>query len=87
MLIKQYIRNKKNHPIGVLLACLNANNELCTGWSLCSKYDRWDKAKGDRIAVGRLARHTNVPVPNSIEKEFVKFLDRCNRYFAGRKDA
>ena len=45
----QYIRNKNNQPIGVVVAV----DKYKVGYSLCKKGDRFDKQRGFEIAVGR----------------------------------
>jgi len=52
---KQYIRDVNHHPIGIVIAC-RVGPEVHYGWSLKNKNDAWDKAKGHRIALGRMIK-------------------------------
>lgn len=55
-MISQYIRNKKNQKIGVIVAEKNSFGEVRIGWSLCNKKDEFNKALGIKIAVDRYHR-------------------------------
>jgi hypothetical protein len=50
---KQFIRDKNFNPIGVIFGD-NINNEVHIGWSLCRRGDRFDKKRGDSIAIARM---------------------------------
>ena len=41
-------------PIGVVVGCFSPGGTPMIGFSLCNPRDRWDRAKGRRIAMGRL---------------------------------
>lgn len=86
-MLKQYIRDKKNNPIGILLAT-KKDNVIHIGWSLCSKKDKFNKEKGMTIALGRMMFYY-IPqpglipfgIPNSIQENVAYIADRANRYF------
>jgi hypothetical protein len=86
--LKQYIRDKKNNPIGILLAT-QEDNGIHIGWSLCSKKDKFNKEKGMTIALGRMnvyyidndMDYMLTVIPNTIKKDFQYIYDRADRYF------
>ena len=80
-MLKQYIRNKFGNPIGVMLADL-VDGELEMGYALCCKKDRYDKAKGLRIATHRLNYKGILNnIPHSIQAEYDRFENRAMKYF------
>lgn len=71
----QYIRDKKNNPKGVMVA-FTEGEQIYIGWSLCSKYDKYDKHKGFDIAVGRAYKNVNkknIEVAHSAFAAFERF--------------
>jgi hypothetical protein len=48
----QYVRNKKNIPLGVLVA-IKTPEGFRIGYSLCNKKDRFNKNMALKIAIGR----------------------------------
>lgn len=75
----RYIRDEGNHPVGVV--CVNTNTGGI-GWSFCSrgtnskgvkvrKADRFDRAIGRNIALGRMNYGTIAKVPNAQVQEAI----------------
>ena len=79
-MLKQYIRNKKNNPIGVLLAD-KIDNDIQLGFSLCSKRDTYNKEKGMQIALHRLHHKGVLNIPDSINELVDAFELRAAKYF------
>lgn len=85
----QYIRNKKNQRIGIVVAV----DKYKVGYSLCktknNKYpfiaDKFDKQRGLEIAVGRANNVRDRWVDNMpthiYSTVFVKMIARAERYF------
>lgn len=72
ILIK-YVRNK-NKRVGLVFATKER-----VGWSLCDKYDKFNREEALKIAINRDESDTNVP--RSIKKEFEKMEGRQKAYF------
>ncbi len=81
LMIKQYIRNKKGTPIGVLVAVRESKNVVSLGWALCHKHDQFSKAKGTMIARNRAESDKEIHIPETLEKAYAKFADRAQRYY------
>jgi hypothetical protein len=93
MELLQYLRNRKNARVGVLLAiktpdCANVH----VAWSKCKlkakgeKLDKFDPKRGVEIARQRLRGmlekgRPQHEVPHSIRKTLNEFADRCRRYY------
>jgi hypothetical protein len=80
-MLKQYVRDKRGNPIGIMLSNLNEKGELNTGYSVCHKRDNYNKKKGMMIATARLNNETMQEPPMRIEKEWNDFIDRSHRYW------
>ena len=78
--IIQYIRDKKRIPCGVLVAVKNLDG-YNIGYSLCSKYDRFEKKMALKIALGRANIGDNSTTPNIVSKMLPEFVNRCKRYY------
>lgn len=82
-MIKKYLRDFYNAPIGVLMGDV-INGRLVFGWSVVHPLDRFDKKKGDMIAFNRLhsdKHQKEVIVPNIMFDEMDEFILRCQKYF------
>jgi len=85
--IHEYIYNKKNKVsknrriVGVFTTSFINNDTVGIGWALCNRNDSFDKVKGLSIAKGRAFKNSITPVPISIIGDYIKFLDRCHRYY------
>ena len=79
--IHQYIRNKKNEPVGVVLATKLPTGEVVTGWSKCCKTDKFDKQIGIQIALGRAIKGSSAVLPHQINKALSNMAVRAVRYF------
>jgi len=86
-MIKQYIRNKKNQKIGVLVGSMVPSGEVLIGFSKVnmSAGDTFNRDLGIHIATERIRRYDehnkiNVP-PKSIEHNIDRFVTRCQKYF------
>jgi len=93
-MIKQFVTNKSNQRIGVLVAISDPREKFKVGWSKCkttdqamnyNAIDKFDRERGIGIAVGRAERmnmETFVKeVPASMVEDAARFVDRCERYF------
>jgi len=91
-LLVQYIRNNNGTKKGIIISG-DFNGEICIGWSLCNKLDKFNAkeafyiAEGRAVANERLAKHVNfngkysAHVPFTVVNALPKFLDRVFRYY------
>lgn len=78
-MIKQYLKNKQNNKIGVLLAYAH-EGKVRIGYAACSPIDVYDKYLGEVIATGRAEKGIS-DLPNRYYSEAAVFIGRCQRYF------
>lgn len=81
-LLVKYVRNKKGHPIGVVVAI--DKNKI--GWSMCHKDDKWNKEFGKNIAVNRawegLTLSKNIEkAPLVMSDAITEMYTRANKYY------
>jgi hypothetical protein len=78
-----YIRDKNGEPRGVLVATKLGDSGFNIGYSFCSKYDRFSKKLGLRIALGRASYVTDIveTMPRELRKMLPKFIQRCEKYY------
>lgn len=84
-IIKQFIRDRKNNPRGIVVA-VREENGVYYGYSLCNPIDRFDKKLGIKIAVARaLSKDYFLPIcpntQNEIENLFKNLEKRALKYF------
>jgi hypothetical protein len=86
----KHVLGKKK--IGMMVAGVHPEiGEVVVGFSLCHKYDEFDRVgckkvpgHGKIVAINRAVRWGdtfNVNVPPSIQKDVFKFLLRCKSYY------
>lgn len=92
----QYIRNRKNQKIG-LVVVVPIDNILRLGWSLCKKEDKFSVERGLEIAKGRAINNppymvhegrwaygpkfmTVHRVPHSVDKVAKAVMDRTKKF-------
>lgn len=84
----QRVRNKKNVPVGVLVAGSSSvdNRFVTIGWSLCNRKDAFDFETGKLIAFGRASYLCGdvQNIPHTLMPKYTEFVDRCKRYFKGQ---
>jgi hypothetical protein len=51
-ILKNYIRDQRNNPVGVVVV-VKENENYRFGYSLCAPQDRFDKETGTKIAIYR----------------------------------
>jgi len=100
MVLKQFIRetgpkqpNRLGQPVGVLVAMRLPDKKYVLGVSICkTKVDKFDKAIGEQIAVGRALKHLDSPMgysetidklPFKYASQWFEFVDRATSYFQG----
>jgi hypothetical protein len=76
--------------IGDLVA-MKINDRVVYGWSLCHRKDTYDFIDGEhqkgfgletaKKRAIKWSENPNVHLPHSLKKAFLKFKDRCDRYF------
>lgn len=82
--IRRYVRNKKGHPVGMLLA-IKDEKGVHIGWSKCNtRLDIFDRKKGAVIAQARALKGSIVPYPREIEKSIYDFMNRAEKYFKAK---
>lgn len=59
--LKQYIRDERNCPMGVMVATVNEENPMYVhiGVSLCHEHDKFDKTVGYNLAKNRAKNPNN----------------------------
>lgn len=80
----QYIKNKKNQRIGVLVAIPDPiNHWYRVGWSKCNMWaEPFSKDKALEIAFGRAQANSDFSnMPKSMWNNYYTFVDRCNAYY------
>ncbi len=84
--ISQYIYNKNRQMIGVLAATVADSGNVTIGWSLCAKNrgDKFDKVRGNELALNRSLKESTVTMPDSIAENLNIFAPRVCRYFKDR---
>lgn len=93
--IKQYIRDEKGQPIGLLIAEAIGQDSYGIGYSIArpDSADKFDEELGMVIAVNRAGNmgvnskilHGNVLGHTQFRNHLDKFVDRAERFFQGRK--
>jgi len=79
--IIKYVRDKNKIPRGVLVAVKSADG-YNIGYSLCSKYDRFEKRMALEIAIGRaITGNDSEQLPYVISKNLPDFIIRCAKYY------
>lgn len=79
-MLKQYVRDKNNNPIGVMLSVL-VDDCIQYGYSICHKNDKYDKVKGMLIAFNRLNAKRMSAIPIKMESAFEDFIERSEKYW------
>lgn len=88
-MLKQFIRNKNNQKIGVLVAN-SVDGQVLVGWSMAlragrsklyKRQDEFDAQRGLEVATGRMYMGSKTEIPNSIRDTYLSFVNRANRYF------
>ena len=88
--LKMYIRNRKNHRIGVLYACVSPDKEVVFGWSLCNKKDVFNSYTGTTLAYERCMandryakKNVRTILPHTVRNapELKRFLQKVARYY------
>lgn len=79
--LKKFIRNKHREKIGVIVGQKTYNGDISIGWSLCNRKDTFDKAVGDQIAIGRMLKGSDTPLPHAVMAEVDHLRKRCQAYF------
>lgn len=85
-ILVQFIRNKKNQRIGVLVGIPDPENRFYRiGWSQArSHVEKFDKEQGMKIALGRAQANSDMSeMPKSLHLSplYHQFMDRCDAYF------
>ena len=83
--IHNYIYNKKNQRVGVVVAKVDDNPLVGIGWSKCntSLGDRFDRERGLKIALGR-ADFRDKNYPRSVAPYIEQMAVRATKYFKNR---
>lgn len=76
-MIFQYVRNRQNQRVGIVVACSKEQ----VGWSACKKGDRFNKERGMEIAIGRASVGSEVKPPLYVSFTLEIMKERAERYF------
>jgi hypothetical protein len=79
-----YVRDRKNNPVGIVLALRHEDNTYSLGWSYVKKaHDKFNKELGLSIAMGRAvcAHPCKSQVPHKVKELLPQMEDRAKRYF------
>ena len=93
----EYVRKENNEKIGILCADI-IEGKISIGFSVCHKPDTFKFDFGfNTIAIGRLRKYPfkkfekpikdrkKIRIPSIIYSEFVRFIDRCKRYYKDKQ--
>lgn len=88
-MLMEYIKDNKNNKIGLLMTGI-VNDKINFGWSLCSKYDNFDKDVAYKIAKGRLLTNerwndSDIDLPLSVIRYSLHFFNRVIKYYKNGK--
>ena len=83
--IIKYVKNRKGHPVGIVLATKTEDGKFSVGWSLCKTSDDvFNKKFGIEIAKRRAhANYDLKKIPHSVYKEWAAMTHRGAKYFKG----
>lgn len=62
-MLMEYIRNKKNEKIGILVADI-IDNDVHIAYSICNKKDKFNKQYGKEITTNRMNTHNTPHIDN-----------------------
>ena len=83
-ILHTYVRDRKNNPIGVVVA-VKLDNKIHCGWSLTKRTsgDKFNRETGLSIALGRavVTNGFDQTVPQTVKKTFTDIVVRAGRYF------
>ena len=85
-LIKEYIRDSKNNPVGVAVA-VKADKEVLYGFALWNPLDKYDKEEGMKIALNRAFSPKGYHLPKvadrfeKVANAYQRLQDRSLKYF------
>lgn len=94
-MIWEYVRDRKNRKVGVVIAYRTGEGNIMLGWSLCDKKDRFDRIIGLNKAIirakyldlfqkvgNRIWSHNMTDnVPHSVTDTFISVSERAKRYY------
>ena len=87
--IYQYVRNRRNEKVGVVVATKRSDNTVGFGYSLCAvnRGDAFNPTTALNIALGRAENfpHFDGDIPDSIDNDWEIIINRAERYFKGCK--
>ena len=78
---------RRGQRVGMLISYLE-DGRVHIGYSLCSKADKYDKVKAEKIALSRAATcwdEKGIRLAHSIRDDFTTFYGRCERYYKDAK--
>lgn len=83
-IIKQYIKDRKQNRVGVVLA-FKEDNDVYIGWSRANinAGDRFNKDFGDMIAKNRAKTGSNKQIPHDFKPVIENIARRAKSYFKG----
>ena len=82
--LKKYVRNSKNNPIGVVIACLDKDDKITLGHAKCHKTDTYDSKRMMQIAIGRaLSQKPSCPAV-TVLKTIENMAERAVKYYKGK---
>lgn len=93
MEIRQYVKDKNNQKVGLVLATLDPEkqDEVKIGFSKCNtKHDKFDRNRAIEIARIRAKKYSDriyekYNVPFLVEDVMPEFVERCRRYYKEKK--
>ncbi len=80
-MITQYVLNKKNQRMGLMVAFKDKENPVIVSWSKCKKTDKFDPQQAMDIALGRIQKNRSPIVPKSMRGNMMGFMNRAEKYF------
>jgi len=80
---KTTFRKPERLKKGLMVAIPVDEEEVKLGWSLCAftKGDGFNNERAFEIAVSRALGDSRAPVPDSMQKKFIRFAERARKYY------
>ncbi len=91
-MVRQYIRDKKNQKVGLLVGLPDDKNEkVLIGFSKCNtKHDKFDRELAIKIAEARAKKYSDqlinkYNIPFKVMENLPDFMERCGKYFKDKE--
>lgn len=76
-MLTRYVKNEDNQKIGVVVAIERGQ----IGWSRCRMGDKFDKALGIKIAIGRAKKESKKRIPDALLRTVIESYKAAEVYY------